>query len=156
MCQCGRRDPFLTCSDSASLLVGRSIVYKFEEQDGGWAFGTITEPLTDETHTEEVTEGGLSGSVPLNFKVFYAADEETVEHLLTCDQYASSVTATPGSWCLLDGTAPRRGRSGKAAAAAPQDAGMRKGKGKQKLDISKLSKAQRKALLEELVACDSD
>ena len=77
-------------------------------------------------------------------KVHYSLDDEEVDHLLKLEQYATSVSADAGSWCLLDGTEPRRGRRPSKARATSAQPPVP--------DVGSMSKAQRKALLQALEA----
>ena len=72
-----------------ALLKGLVVAYRFDEEEGEWAVGTVGEQLTDEKDTVEVEEDGdegvLTGHYPKNFSVVYAEgtqDEEALDHYL--------------------------------------------------------------------------
>jgi len=109
-------------SDSAEILIGKPILYKFEQEDGGWAVGILSESLTDENNTCEVTEGDITGFKPINFEVNFT--DGALNILLELDDYATSASCPFGGWCLMgakaSGKAKPKGKGngkGKAAAA---------------------------------------
>ena len=106
----------------------------------------------------EVTDGTLTGNLPLNFSVEYADGE--ANHLLTIDDYAATEEADEGSWCLVFGKASASKGGGKAAAAA------RNGKTKAAppvaappaaaaRDIDSMSAEERKKLMALLLAAEA-
>jgi hypothetical protein len=101
-------------SDSAELLIGKPILFKFEEEDGGWAVGILSESLTDEENTCEVIEGDITGFKPINFEVNF--EDGALNILLELEDYATSASCPNGGWCLIGGKAS--GKSGKPKGAA--------------------------------------
>jgi hypothetical protein len=126
------------------------MIYRFADEDGGWAAGVIESALEDEDDTVQVTEGEMVGYLPLNFFTKYADDE--VKHCLQLDDYATSMEAEEGAWCLLAG-APK----GKGKGKAPAEASRGKGKAPAKVqDVSKMRKEERRQMRAALAAMSSD
>ena len=108
------------CGDTAYRLTDKLVAYKFDEVEGGWAVGRVTEPLDDPDDTVTVIDGALSGEEPKNARVFYFDDDACFDHLLKSEDYAPSVDAPDGSWCFLG---KKSGKQRKAAGRAAIDLG---------------------------------
>lgn len=80
-------------SETASMLVGRMILYHWPDRLGGWLCGEVTAINTDK-------DNSIQGKM-CNYEVYYEADENTATHLLTIGQYATSSKAKIDSWVLL-------------------------------------------------------
>ena len=80
-------------SDTASKLVGYSLVYRWPVRLGGWLVGKITGVNTDSSMK-------ASGSV-CNFIAFYESDQDSAHHHLSIGAYAKSAKAKVDSWALL-------------------------------------------------------
>ena len=144
-------------SKSAELLAGQPIMYKFPEDEGGWAIGVVNAALEDEEDTVEVLVGDkdneITGVMPKNFQITFADD--VIDALIEYDDYASAGVCDDGGWCLMapEVSAGKRGGGGgkgKAAAKAPAS-----GKGKAPAELSKEEKrAEKERLLAEAAAIE--
>ena len=80
-------------SDNASLLVGKSIVYRWPARVGGWLVGKVVEANTDRAN--------MVGDSVANFKVYYEADQDSAYHLLAISSYAQNSKSKIDAWALL-------------------------------------------------------
>ena len=80
-------------SQTAESVVGQQILYRWPRNMGGWARGTVSAVNTDQTKK--------IGKEVCNFLVHYPVDDDTSEHLLKTDEYATNGKAVGGSWVLL-------------------------------------------------------
>ena len=80
-------------SETASLLVGKYIVYRWPARIGGWLVGKVVEVNTDPAN--------MVGETMANFKVFYDADGANAHHLLSCGGYAQNNKPKLDAWAIL-------------------------------------------------------
>ena len=130
-------------SERAKDLIGESIFYRFDEDDGEWAIGVVKEALNDTADTTTFFTPQGAEMAPFNFLVEYG-EEDHQKHLLFIEQYATSFEDEPGSWCIL--RAPAKGR-GKAKA---------KDQGQLIHNVASMSADERAALRAALDAADDD
>ena len=122
-------------------LFGENILYKFEEDEGGWAWGTISARLSDAEDTETVEVDGEDEERPRNFAVEY--DDGLFNHCLTAEGYATSHDDEPGTWVILKRKGKGKGKAKvPAAASAPSEIP----------DVSAMSPGMRAALRAALAA----
>ena len=142
------------------------IMYKFSEDEGGWAIGVISASLQDETDMVEVlVTDDITGSMPKNFEITF--EDDTIRGLLEADDYATTAGCDEGGWCLMAQKLKRGGGGGKGKANQGKGAAKIRipTKGKEKAaaesvpssKISPASKARKKAQLQaELDALEDD
>jgi hypothetical protein len=80
-------------SQTVESVVGHEILYCWPARLGGWARGTVSAVNADQTKK--------IGKEVCNFLVHYPVDDDTSEHLLKTDEYATNGKAVGGSWVLL-------------------------------------------------------
>ena len=79
-------------------LTGRSILFNWGEDDGGWAVGVLGEPNTGKKFK-------VNGTIA-NFRAKYAADGKFASHVLSLTSYATSSSADEESWVAQRSGAP--------------------------------------------------
>ena len=98
---------FSTDKEDKDWMLGKTIIQKFSDDEGGWTLGTITTVLTDADDAVELTlENGARAMIPFNFEVTYPFGE--YKHALSVESYAEDVNDPEGSWCFVDTEGPQK------------------------------------------------
>ena len=112
---------------AAEKMLGMHVLYRFSDDEGGWALGQVRSVNADPKVVLPVESAdGVEGVLPANFHVHYESDEATLPHRFDLDNYAASASADECGWVMLaDPAVQKRKRpaladkSGRTVGAAP-------------------------------------
>ena len=83
-------------SETAAMLVGRQLLYRWPARLGGWLLAKVTKSMNATATVRK------DDQIICNFELFYPADGENAEHHLTLKKYARNAKASVDSWVLLE------------------------------------------------------